>query len=327
MTTLTDRFGRRVNYLRVSVIDRCNLRCHFCMPLHGLEFYASNALLSFDDLVFTLQVANGLGIDRVRLTGGEPLLRPRLPELIRRIKQETGIRQVSMTTNAMLLARHAEALVEAGLDWVNVSLESLRPERYRAITRFGVLENVWEGIRRVSQAGLKVVKINTLIMKDHNDDEFEEWLRLIQDHDLIVRFLELMPIGEVNNNGGMVHFVNLTEVRQRLIATHGLVPAEVERGNGPARYWTVPGARGKIGFITPISDKYCDTCNRFRLTAIGELRPCLAYDTHVHLGQAIRARDTAAVEAGFLRAAHIKPAGHHWEVGQKTGTVMSNLGG
>ncbi len=327
MPQLTDQFGRRINYLRISVIDRCNLRCHFCMPLHGLEFYAQNRLLSFDDLIFMLQIANRLGIDRVRLTGGEPLLRPNLPDLIRRIKTETGVRQVSMTTNAMLLARHADALVDAGLDWVNVSLESLRPERYHKITRFGILENVWEGIRRVSEAGIPTIKINALIMKDENDDEFEAWLDLIRERDLVVRFLEVMPIGEVNNNGGMDKFVNLTEVREQLIATHGLVPAQVERGNGPARYWKVPGAKGKIGFITPISDKYCNTCNRFRLTAIGDLRPCLAYDTQVSLGEAIKRRDAAAVEAGFLEAAHLKPRGHRWEVGQTTLTGMSNLGG
>ncbi len=325
--TLIDQFGRRVNYLRVSVIDRCNLRCHFCMPLHGLQFHAPDELLTFDEIILTLQVASRLGIDRVRLTGGEPLLRPNLPELIGRIKRETGIRQVAMTTNAMLLARYAEALVASGLDWINVSLESLQPERYHAITRFGLLETVWEGIRRAAAAGLPTIKINALIMKDINDDEFDAWLDLIREHDLIVRFLEVMPIGEINHNGGMNRFVDLTAVRQRLIATHGLEPATVARGNGPARYWKVPGARGKIGFITPISDSYCQDCNRFRLTAIGELRPCLAYDIHVALGPAIRAGDVAAIEEGFREAARIKPAGHQWKIGQKTETVMSSLGG
>ncbi|GAB4572351.1 MAG: GTP 3',8-cyclase MoaA [Anaerolineae bacterium] len=325
--TLFDQFGRRVNYLRISVIDRCNLRCNFCMPLHGLKFYSENALLSFDDLIFTLQTVGELGIDRVRLTGGEPLLRPNLPELIARIKAETGVRQVSMTTNALLLARHAEALVASGLDWINVSLESLDPERYHAITRFGMLETVWEGIRAVASAGLPLIKINTLIMKDINDDEFEAWIDLIRDHDLVVRFLEVMPIGEMVNLGGMARYVNLTEVRERLAVQYGLEPIALAKGNGPARYWKVPGAKGKLGFITPISDRYCDTCSRFRLTAVGDLRPCLAFDTQVSLGEAIRNRDAEAVIAGFRRAAALKPAGHHWEVGQVTATGMSNLGG
>lgn len=327
MIPLIDQFGRTVNYLRISVIDRCNLRCHFCMPLNGLTFYPKVKLLTFDEIIFTVRVARSLGIDRVRITGGEPLLRPELPELIRRLKDEVGIHQVSMTTNAILLHHHADALVEAGLDWVNISLESLRPERYRAITRFGLLENVWKGIRAVAAAGIPTIKINTLIMKGSNDDEIEQWLDLIREHDLVVRFLEVMPIGEINHNGGMAHFVNLSEVRDSLIASHGLEPATVAHGNGPAKYWRVPGAKGKIGFITPISDKYCATCNRFRLTAIGDLRPCLAYDMHVSLGDAIKAGDAAAVEAGFREAAANKPAGHHWEVGQKTATAMSNMGG
>lgn len=325
--TLTDQFGREVNYLRVSVIDRCNLRCHFCMPLHGLQFYSDNELLSFDDIIFTLQTASKLGIDRIRLTGGEPLLRPNLPDLITRIKAETGVQQVSMTTNALLLAKHADALVASGLDWINISLESLDPETYHDITRFGVLDSVWEGIRRISEAGLRPVKINTLIMKDINDNEFEAWLDLIQDHDLIVRFLEVMPIGEINSNGGMDRYVNLTEVRQHLTEKYGLEPAAVSRGNGPAKYWKVPGKKGKLGFITPISEKYCNTCSRFRMTAVGDLRPCLAFDTQVALGGAIRARDAAGVEAGFREAARRKPKGHHWEVGQTTATGMSNLGG
>ena len=328
MTPLIDQFGRNVNYLRVSVIDRCNLRCNFCMPLQGLEFYAKNELLSFDEIVLTLRVASKLGIDRIRLTGGEPLLRPHLPELIKRVKAEAGIRQVSMTTNAVMLSRYAEELVDSGLDWINVSLELLDAERYKSITRFGILEDVWEGIRRVRAAGLKTVKINTLIMKHVNDDEFAAWLDLIHDEALIVRFLEVMPIGELNQIGGLdENYVNLSDVRQRLIATYGLEPATVERGNGPAKYWRVPGAKGKIGFITPISDKYCATCNRFRLSAVGELRPCLAYDTQVDIRAAIKAGDEAAIEAGFVEAARRKPIGHHWEVGQVTLTGMSHMGG
>lgn len=325
--TLTDQFGRPVDYLRLSVIDRCNLRCHFCMPLHGLEFYSKNELLTFDEIILTLKVANSLGINKLRLTGGEPLLRPDLPELIARAKAEAGIKQISMTTNALLLARHAQELVDAGLDWVNISLESLDPERYKEITRFGNLENVWEGIRRVAEAGLPTIKINTLIMRDSNDNEFDAWLDLIRDHDLVVRFLEVMPIGEINNHGGLDHFVDLSEVRDHLIETRGLTPMAIDRGNGPAKYWRVPGARGKIGFITPISDSYCNTCNRFRLTAIGDLRPCLAYDTQVELGPAIRAGDTAAIEEGFREAARIKPQGHNWKIGETTATGMSALGG
>ncbi len=324
---LVDRFGRRIDYLRISVTDRCNLRCQYCMPLTGLEFHPKSEILTFEEIVETVQVANELGITKARITGGEPLVRRDLPQLVRMLKRETDLQELSMTTNGLLLAAQAEALAEAGLDWVNVSVDSLDPKRFREITRFGDLERVWEGIERAAQAGLTPIKINTLILKGFNDDEVDRWVELTLDHELVVRFLELMPIGEGVKLKHLGSFANLTEIREELIARYGLVPARPARGNGPARYWKVPGARGMLGFITPISDKYCDSCNRMRLTANGELRPCLAYDVHVKAGEAIQRGDRAAVKRAFLRAADIKPEGHHWEVGQTTRTVMSSLGG
>lgn len=325
--TLQDRFGRRINYLRISVTDRCNLRCQYCMPLEGVEFHPKSEILTFEEIVETVQVANELGIDRARLTGGEPLVRKNLPQLVKMLRRETDLTELSMTTNGLYLPETAEALAEAGLDWVNVSVDSLDPKRFREITRFGDLERVWEGIERAAEAGLTPVKINTLILRDFNDDEIEAWLKLTLDYNLIVRFLELMPIGEGVALKRLGSFADLTEIREELIERYGLVPARPERGNGPARYWKVPGAKGMIGFITPISDKYCDTCNRMRLTANGELRPCLAYDVHVKAGEAIKQGDLPAIRAAFLKAAEIKPQGHHWEVGQTTRTAMSSLGG
>ena len=324
---LQDRFGRVINYLRISVTDRCNLRCQYCMPLEGVEFHSKREILTFEEIVETVQIANELGIDRARLTGGEPLVRRDLSQLIRMLRRETDLKELSMTTNGLYLPETAEALAEAGLDWVNVSVDSLDPKRFREITRFGGLERVWEGIERAAEAGLTPVKINTLILKGFNDDEVEQWLKLTLDYDLIVRFLELMPIGEGVKLKRLGGFANLTEIKEELIARYGLIPTQLERGNGPARYWKVPGAKGLIGFITPISDKYCDSCNRMRLTANGELRPCLAYDIHVKLGDAIKQGDAGAIRTGFRMAAAIKPQGHRWEVGQTTQTVMSSLGG
>ena len=326
-TKLQDRFGRVINYLRISVTDRCNLRCQYCMPLEGLTFHPKSEILTFEEIVETVQVANELGIDRARLTGGEPLVRKGLPQLVRMLKRETGLKELSMTTNGLLLARQAEALAEAGLDRVNVSVDSLDPKRFREITRFGDLERVWEGIERAAEAGLTPIKINTLILRGFNDDELDRWVELTLEHELVVRFLELMPIGEGVRLKHLGGFCNLTERKEELIERYGLVPDRPERGNGPARYWRVPGAKGLIGFITPISDKYCDSCNRMRLTANGELRPCLAYDVHVKAGEAIKRGDRRAVKRAFLQAAEIKPEGHHWEVGQTTRTVMSSLGG
>ncbi|OGF53628.1 MAG: hypothetical protein A2Z21_05260, partial [Candidatus Fraserbacteria bacterium RBG_16_55_9] len=228
--------------------------------------------------------------------------------------------------NGMLLERFAQPLREAGLDRINVSLHSLQPERFQRLTRMGTLETVMTGIRKAMEVGLTPIKFNALIMKGFNDDEVEDLFKLTLQDRIIVRFLELMPIGEALSLDGFGSYLNLTKVRERLTEKYGLVPA-VEKGNGPAKYWRVPGAPGKVGFITPISNKYCDTCSRIRLTANGELRPCLAYDVHVNMREAIVNRDLAAIEEAFKKALEIKPKGHHWEEGQTTHTVMSTLGG
>jgi cyclic pyranopterin phosphate synthase len=297
------------------------------MPLHGLQFHKKDEILSFEEIVHTVQIANRLGIDRARLTGGEPLVRRDLPVLIKMLRDETDLKELSLTTNGLLLERLAEELASSGLDWINVSLDSLRPDRFTRITRFGLLETVWAGLRRATEVGLKPIKINTLVLKNFNEDEVEDWLNLTMTNEFVVRFLELMPIGEGADLTHLGGFANLSEVRDGLIEKFGLVPAKPGRGNGPARYWKAPGAKGMIGFITPISEKYCDTCNRFRLTANGEIRPCLAYDVHVKLLDAIKAGDEDAIRAGFLEAADMKPEGHHWELGQVTQTLMSSLGG
>lgn len=323
---LVDRFGRVHNYLRISVTDRCNQRCHFCMPLDQQFFHSKSEVLSYEEIVLVVQVANTLGIDRVRITGGEPLVRRDLPTLIRMLKEQTETQEISMTTNGLLLERFAQPLKEAGLDRVNISLHSLRPERFQRLTRFGQLEMVLRGIRKAREVGLKPIKLNALIMKGFNEDEIEDLFRLTLHDEIVVRLLELMPIGEALSLNGFGSYLNLTHVRAWLTEKYGLVPVE-ERGNGPARYWKAPGAPGKIGFITPISNRYCDTCSRIRLTANGELRPCLAYDVHIAMREAIRQGDRDAIAEAFMRALAIKPRGHRWGEGQTTDTVMSSLGG
>lgn len=322
---MKDRFGREHTYLRISVIDRCNLRCHYCMPLHA-KFFDPKEVLSFDEIVTVVQVATELGIRSVRLTGGEPLVRPNLPELIYRLKTECDLEEISCTTNGMLLGRFAKDLKDAGLDRINVSVDTLRPARFQKITRFGSLETVLDGLRRAVEVGLTPLKINAVILKGFNDDEIEDLFTLTLIENVTVRFLELMPIGEALSLDGLGGYLNLTNVRRWLTEKYGLVPAE-EKGRGPARYWKVPGAPGKVGFITPISDRYCATCSRLRLTANGEIRPCLAYDVHVNVRDAIRRGDRDAIAAGIQKALALKPAGHHWDEGQITKTAMSSLGG
>ncbi|MBI1741640.1 GTP 3',8-cyclase MoaA [Candidatus Acetothermia bacterium] len=323
---MKDRFGREHNYLRISVIDRCNQRCHFCMPM-DMQFFSPKDVLTFEEIVTVVKVGNKLGIDRVRITGGEPTVRPNLPTLIRMLKAETDVKDISMTTNGMLLERFAQSLKDAGLDRVNVSLHSLNAEKFRRLTRLGDLEVVMRGIRKAMEVGLTPLKFNALILQGFNDDEIDDLFKLTLQDNVTMRFLELMPIGEAMSLDGFGSYLNLTKVREWLTEKYRLVPVEETKGNGPARYWKAPGAPGKVGFITPISHKYCDTCSRMRLTANGEIRPCLAYDVHVSIRDAIRRGDLAAIEAGLKEALWMKPKGHHWEEGQTTQTVMSTLGG
>lgn len=324
---LHDGFGRRVNYLRVSVTDRCNLRCRYCMPAEGVPLAPRAEVLTFEEIVRAIDVATRIGIDRVRITGGEPLLRRALPDLIARISALPGIVEVAMTTNALLLHKHAEELAAAGLSRLNISLDSLRPDRFERLTRSQLLDETWRGIRAAQDAGLGPIKVNTVVVSGFNDDELADWVALTERSDLIVRFLEVMPMGEGAETRRLGGYHDLTEARRKLESTHGLVPAERGVGNGPARYWRVPGAPGKIGFITPISNKYCDTCSRFRLTATGRIRPCLASEFEVDARDAIRKGSDDDIIRAFAAAAAGKPEGHHWETGTATATGMSTLGG
>lgn len=323
---LFDACGRLVKSLRISVTDRCNLRCTYCLP-RAVRFGSTAELLSFDDIVRVVRAACRLGIAHVRLTGGEPLVRPDIPELVARLKRETGVREVALTTNGVLLERHVDALAKAGLDRLTVSVDSLRPERFRAITCLGSLHDVWRGIRQAAEAGLRPLKINVLVLRGMNDDEIDAWVDLTREHDLVVRLLELMPVGEGASAELAQRYVDLTAVRRRLATEFTMVPVEGLPGNGPARYWRVPGAVGVVGFITPISDGYCGSCSRFRLTATGDLRPCLAHELSVPLRAAIRAGDDARIEAGFASAAAMKPVGHAWSDGTVTQIRMSRIGG
>lgn len=297
------------------------------MPVEGIPCATREELLTFEEIVLVVDVAVSLGIDRIRITGGEPLLRRGLSELIGQIKERTGAVDVAMTTNGLLLSRHVEALAEAGLDRLNISMDSLRPDRFRKITRHGLLKTTWAGIEAAVEAGFSPLRINALLLEGFNDDEVEEWLELTRRRAVDVRFMELMPIGEGAKNSAIGNYLNLTKLRKRLVEEVGLVAADVEVGNGPARYWRIPGAPGRVGFITPLSDSYCNRCSRMRLTSTGQLRACLAADKNVDIVGAIREGDRQAVRDGFLQALNAKPAGHNWRSGQVTRAGMSALGG
>lgn len=327
MNQLVDSFDRAHDSLRVSVTDRCNLRCSYCMPEDGLEFAPREGVLGFDDLLWTVGLAQDMGVEAVRITGGEPLLRANLSQFVDMLDDELELRDISLTTNGLLLERHAADLAEAGLDRVNVSMDSMDTRRFEEITRIGGLESAVRGATTAAREGLKPLKINVLVLEDFNTDELERWLELTRRFDVTVRFMEMMPIGEAARGKHVGNFVDLTEVRRRLAAQFDLEPIEAEVGNGPARYWRAPDATGKVGFITPMSHPYCDSCSRLRLTSTGEVRPCLADDLEVDIEAAIRRRDRSAAEAGFEHAVRRKPYGHEWNDGETTDTGMSTLGG
>jgi cyclic pyranopterin phosphate synthase len=328
--TLVDSFGRHHDTLRVSVTDRCNLRCKYCMPEEGVDYVDRDALLSYEQLTDVVAVGANLGISRVRITGGEPLLREDLPVFLEMLRRETDIEDLSLTTNALLLDRQADDLAAAGLDRINVSLDSLDPERYAEITRFGEIEDVWEGIEAAAEAGIEPIKINTLVLEDFNDDEIDRWIDFVRLRDITVRFMELMPVGN-NDLAEVGDFFDLTELRRRLTAKHDLQPAsDAHVGNGPARYWTAPDWRGTLGFITPVSNSYCNSCSRLRLTCKGELRSCLAFDDQVKLAHAARRGDKKAIAAAFQWAVDTKRRGHDWnpdEERERTEMGMSEFGG
>lgn len=324
---LRDRFLRPIRSLRISLTDRCNFRCSYCLPYpHLIPYTPREDLLSFEEITFVVEYATSLGIGSVRLTGGEPLLRKGIEELIGMLKTRTSLKDLSLTTNGFLLAEKAQALKQAGLDRVNISLDSLNPQRFFELTG-GDLKRVFEGIYAAVECGFNPVKINTLLLKGVNDDELFGLCELARKLPVVVRFLELMPIGEgkILFEGG--RFLNGSLLREELIRRYGLVPEEKMGGNGPARYYRFPDGRGILGFITPVSEKFCASCTRFRLTAKGELYPCMAYTIAIPLKDAIRKRDEEALRAGFLKAAFLKPDGHHWDKGEVTTVSMVKLGG
>lgn len=270
---MRDGYGRTINYLRVSVTDRCNLRCRYCMPEDGVELKKHSEILSLEEIFSLVKCSTVLGIRRVRLTGGEPLVRKNLPELVKRLADLSRIEEVSLTTNATLLERFALDLKKAGLARVNISLDTLQEEKFSYITRGGRLAEVWYGIEAALKAGLNPVKLNVVVVKGFNDDEVLDFAHLTREMPLHIRFIELMPIGESRNINK--EYIPVGLIKEKIAERFAIGPASGISGNGPAKYYTLENALGTIGFIGAMSDHFCHTCNRVRLTADGKLRTCL----------------------------------------------------
>ncbi|HID64559.1 MAG TPA: GTP 3',8-cyclase MoaA [Anaerolineae bacterium] len=324
-----DNFNRPISYLRISVTDRCNLRCVYCMPPEGVPWRSHEDILRYEEIELIVRAAASLGISKVRLTGGEPLVRLGFVGLVHKLAHIPGIDDLAMTTNGTLLARYAAGLAQAGLKRVNVSLDTLRPERFRQITRLGDLAPVFEGIAAAREAGLVPLKVNTVVVRGLNDDEVVDFARLTLEDDWHVRFIELMPLG-ANTAWAGDGYVSVGEVRRRIEEVLGeLVPAKVGVGNGPARYYRFPGAVGTIGFISPISEHFCYRCNRLRLTADGRLRPCLLSDYEIDLRTPLRqGADLTEVRELLIHSIGAKPEHHHLaESIAPRERAMSEIGG
>ena len=321
-------YHRSISYLRVSITDRCNLRCVYCMPEDGVPALDHGDVLRYEEIARLVRIAVGLGISRVRLTGGEPLVRRGVEQLITMVASLPGIEDLSLTTNGTLLQGMAARLASAGLARVNVSLDTLRPDRYQTITRQGELADVLAGLEAARQAGLDPIKINTVIMRGVNDDEVLSFAARTVEDGWHVRFIELMPLGETAPTVS-ADYVSSTEIRATVEAAYGaLQPAQVA-GNGPARYWRVPDALGTLGFISAISDHFCSRCNRLRLTSDGRLVPCLFSDLEYDLRTPLRAgASDDALRGIMLEAIASKPDRHHLEECRvMTRHEMSRLGG
>ncbi len=323
---MQDQFKRRIEYLRISITDRCNLRCKYCMPEAGVKWIPHESILSYEEILRLMRISTSLGFRRFRITGGEPLARQGILDFLGEASRISGVEDLMLTTNGILLPEMASDLKAAGVNRINISLDTLNPERFREITRGGDVQKVIQGISRSLEVGLHPVKLNVVVVRDFNLDELPRFRELAQNYPLHVRFIELMPIGVSSEHRS--DFVPIAEMKE-ILGLDGMKPKRDLVGGGPAEYITSEGFQGSLGFISAISRHFCDTCNRVRLTADGKLRPCLHSTKELDFRQALRGEMTDEEIADlFAEAVWQKPAEHHmneeaWQ-GQR---IMSQIGG
>lgn len=324
---MNDMYGRKINYMRVSITDRCDLRCRYCMP-EGCDKVSMSQILTYEEILRICRAASGLGIDRIKITGGEPFVRLGCTGLIKEIKAVDGIKEVTVTTNGQTLERYIDELRDAGIDGINISLDTLDPERFTYITGRGVLEKTLKGIELAAASGIKT-KINCLPQKGFNEDELEQIAGMAFRYGIDVRFIEMMPVGLADADTGIPSEEILHRLKEKWF---DLTPDGRTHGNGPAVYYNRPGEKGAVGFISAMHGKFCAECNRVRLTAQGQLKPCLSYDTGTDIVPALKGSDDELRET--LRAAiYMKPAEHCFETVKERAEehvehrLMSQIGG
>lgn len=318
---MKDSFGREINYLRISLTDRCNLRCKYCMPEDGVSKFPHDEILTLEELYEIIRVFVELGINKIRFTGGEPLARKGIIELIAKVSKLDKVKDLAMTTNGILLKEYAMDLKKAGLNRVNISLDTLDEEKYRTITRGGSLNKVLEGIEEAKKVGLTPIKINTVLIGGFNDDEVESLVNLTEKENIDVRFIELMPIGEAAN-WAKEKFISNNKILEKIDT---LISVPREDVSSPAVYYKLPNGKGKVGIINPISCKFCENCNRVRLTSQGRLKLCLHSNNEIDIKEALnKGQDLKKL---ILESIEKKEESHHLEEGKYIKRNMNQIGG
>jgi cyclic pyranopterin phosphate synthase len=327
---LLDSFNRRINYLRISLTDRCNLRCIYCMPEQGVPKLIHNDILTFEELERVARLSVGLGIEKIRLTGGEPLVRKNIVDLIKALREIPGIRDISLTTNGILLAENARSLWEAGVKRINISLDTLNSKKFAEITRFDFFNQVWEGIQEAERIGFSPIKINVVALKGINDDEILAFGRLSFEKPYHIRFIEFMPVGP-ENGWSAEKFLSTEDIINQLEVLGPLSPVNGQGFDGPAKRMAFEGARGEIGLISPISEHFCPACNRLRLTAEGRLRACIFSDDEADLRTPLRnGASDWELESVIRETITRKPKEHPLQMNllpRKCQRQMSKIGG
>lgn len=305
---MIDATGRMIDYMRISITDRCNLRCKYCMP-EGIEQVEMTQILTYEEIQKVCILAAELGIRKIKITGGEPLVRKGCVDLVKMIKEIPGISQVTMTTNGVFLKENLKSLMQAGLDGVNISLDTLDRERYQNITGTDACETVHRAITAAAESGIRT-KVNTVLQSQDNKDDWQELVKLAETLPVDVRFIELMPIGYGKKNQGVSNIDLLEEIRKKYPK---IQKDRKVHGNGPAVYYKIPGFAGGVGFISAMHGKFCHTCNRIRLTSTGELKPCLCYGKTYPLREFLRNGTDMQVKEQIEKAIRKKPAAHCFE--------------
>ena len=318
---MRDSFGRDINYLRISLTDRCNLRCKYCMPEDGIAKCDHDEVLSLEEIYKIIVEFVEIGVDKIRFTGGEPLVRKGIVDLISKVSKLEGVREIAMTTNGILLKDMASDLKKAGLNRVNISLDTLDREKYKKITRGGDLDKTLEGIKEAKRVGLTPIKINTVLIGGFNEDEAEKLINLTFKNDIDVRFIELMPIGEASS-WAEEKFISNKNILDKV---KGLEAVKREDKSSPAVYYKLPGAIGRVGIINPISCKFCQDCNRVRLTSNGKLKMCLHSNREIDLKTPLRGGED--LKEIIVRSILEKEESHHLEDGEYINRNMNEIGG